>query len=204
MFGHLSEFVVALITMAGSLLTIYLKHLLDEKAKRKADPARTNHEHDVVLYTKLNEVLDKLSCDRAYIMQYHNGSHYSSGQSIMKISTTHEVTAPGISQEIANAQSLPMSLFNDVFKTFYRDGRLVIPTIDVAETFADSSSESIKKQGTRSSYAYPIKDLQGRFIGAVVVNYVTSARTLTEEQLHYIEQTAAQVSGYIRAILVPQ
>lgn len=197
MIAHLSELIVAIITMLGSLATVYLKHLIEESKKVKADPIRDTHERDALLYDKLNEVRVTLNADRVYIVQYHNGSHFKSGQSMMKLSMTHEVLAAGIRSELENTQGLPISMFANVFQQFYRDGYIVIEDMD-HKSVDQLLASYYKKRGVQSVYAYPIKNLHGHFIGSIMVSFLKDPTTLAYEHCEMIEQTAALVSGYLR------
>jgi hypothetical protein len=197
MIAHLSELIVAIITMLGSLATVYLKHMLEESKKAKQDPIRENHNHNTLLYTKLAEVRSAMDADRAYIIQYHNGSYYKSGQSMLKFSMTHEVVAAGIGSEMGNTQSLPISMFNSVFDQFYKDGYFIIENVDHPDV-NQLAKLYYKKRGVQSVYAYPVKNLHGHFIGAVMVNFVKDPVSLSYEHCALLEQTAALVSGYLR------
>lgn len=199
MLKHLSELIVAVVTMIGSLATIYLKHLMDVRAKSKEDLVRLSHENDIVVYDKLEEIRLKLDADRAYLIQYHNGSHYNSGQSMLKMSMSHEVARPGISREIHGAQNLPLSLFAESVKAFYENGKVVMPDVN-APGVEESLRQMYIGRGILSSYSVPIKDIQGRIMGALCVNYVTEAYVMPDEEFEYMVQNALVMAGYMRSL----
>lgn len=199
MLKHISELVVGIVTMLGSLVTIYLKHLLDVRTKEKEDVVRLTHQNDVVLYDKLEEIRVHLGADRAYIVQYHNGAYYKSGQSMLKSSMTHEVAAPGISREIAGAQNLPMSLFAESRAKFYEGKNIHVPDID-APDIEESLRQMYLGRGIKSSYTFAIKDLKGRMMGALAVNYVTEKHLMDEDGLEYLQQNALVISGHLRSM----
>ena len=64
-------------------------------------------------YKKINENLIKLlvemSADRVYIVEFHNGQRFVTNQPIWKLSCTYEYCRPGISSEMSNMQSIPIS-----------------------------------------------------------------------------------------------
>ena len=200
MLKHLSEFLVAVVTMIGSLATIYVKYLLDQRAKAKVDVVKISQEHDLLIYDKLEEVRQALDSDRVYLIQYHNGSFYKSGQSMLKMSMSHEVCAPGISREIQGAQNLPLSLFADSVGKFYSEGKLNVPNVADDPDLEESVRQMYLGRGIKSAYCAPVRDLQGRVMGSLCVNYVTELYDMPKKELDYLHKNTLVMSGYMRSI----
>ena len=82
-----------------------------EKKKKKKDPIIANLTADKLIYEFLSEMLEKYNADRSYLIKFHNGGEYYTGNKIQKFSRSHEVVREGISSEKINLQNIHISLF---------------------------------------------------------------------------------------------
>ena len=79
--------IVALITaVIGPAVLEYVKSYVKRKEATE-DPMYEEMESDILINEQLDYLLNELDCDRAWILQFHNGGHYyASGVSIKKFS----------------------------------------------------------------------------------------------------------------------
>lgn len=75
--------------------------------------AEINHHVNELLV----ELRTKLDAGRAYIIMFHNGSHFFNGDSLWYYSCVHESCAQGVTREMSNIQSLP---FQAISREFFK------------------------------------------------------------------------------------
>jgi hypothetical protein len=66
-------------------------------------------EVDLSIRDVLAAARSKMDAHRSYVYMFHNGDYYNNGNSILKMSCTHESVAAGISKEGAQAQGILVS-----------------------------------------------------------------------------------------------
>ena len=65
----------------------------------------------------LDFVMNETDCDRAYVMEFHNGEHYFSGRGQQKkLSCTYEVISEGIELWCHSLQNIRISNFHAMVK----------------------------------------------------------------------------------------
>jgi len=90
------------------LLTLLLKKLQSFSATRMHSLVRSI-EQDVRVCVLLNLMLERTQASRVLLAQFHNGESLSSGKHFMRISVTHEATAPGVAPLSKYLQNMPLS-----------------------------------------------------------------------------------------------
>lgn len=143
--------VSSLATLFGVFLSWYLKYRYGEYKQKKLDKELS---HSKLIQTILDQLLEEYGCQRAFILQRHNGGRYKTGKSMTKLSTSFESLEDGVSSEFRAAQNLPMSLYSnfvdDVFKM-----KAVYPSIEDINDLITKAFFS--QRGTKSAAVYPIK-----------------------------------------------
>ena len=79
-------------------VSAFIIYLLDRiwshfKGKKKPLYKALENEADIndIIYPLLNNLMIDFNAIRVYLLQFHNGEHYYSGQDILKMTITHEV-----------------------------------------------------------------------------------------------------------------
>ena len=147
--------------------------ILSRRAKnisRKKDPILSETQNNENIYTALDYLMNQMGADRAYIMQFHNGSYYVSGRSQQKFSCTHEMVLPGISREHENSRNHIVSNFHDYINKLTSDGLFCYS--DIASAPDHAFVMMAQDKGVRSIYNVPIKTLNDTVIGILGVDYV--------------------------------
>ena len=96
---HLTLIIVALITGLISPLTLQLmQYLMRRKNEKKKHTLNQNEaiKKDELVTSKLKTLMEKYTCDRVWVAEFHNGGHTYSGKSFQRFSTTYEVVGHGI------------------------------------------------------------------------------------------------------------
>lgn len=190
-----TEIVVAVITGSATLLSMFLKNKYDEARFKKINPVVDSFTNDEAILNKISEIMDKVGSDRIYILEFHNGGKFYSGRSMQRFTMSYEICRPGISHEQSKYQGLLLSNFNNFAKAYIQEDIIAVP--DVSKVEDDNLRAVYGYEGVESVYAYPIKDLNNKIIGLMVVNYIKAKKALTPQQIEYIRQNAELISGYL-------
>ncbi len=143
--------VSSLATLMGVFLSWYLKYKYGEYKQKKMYKEITNSK---LIQTILDQLLIDYNCQRAFILQKHNGGKYNSGKSIVKLSTSFESLEEGVSTEFKEYQNLPITLYSTFVENViaYRGTYLSVDSVDDVITRA-----FFTQRGTKSAIVYPIK-----------------------------------------------
>ena len=181
------------ISAATAVFGMYLKIKFDEKKSKQFsyDPSQHNN-----VVTALNYVMGETEADRAYVLEFHNGEHYFSGKSQQKLSCTYEVVSEGISSECQQLQNIRTSNFHGLIKDIAQEKTFACQ--EVEQYSEDITLKSFfQSKGVKSIFARPIKTLNGRILGIIVLEYVKEKRTWSDEAEEFIKKQARVVSGYL-------
>tara|TARA_Y100000022_G_scaffold49609_1_gene41976 strand:+ start:684 stop:1274 length:591 start_codon:yes stop_codon:yes gene_type:complete len=181
------------ISAATAVMGIWLKLRYDDKKSKQLnyDP----NLHDSVI-TSLVSVIDETASDRAYILEFHNGEHYFSGKSQQKLSCTYEALSEGISSESCNLQNIRISNFHGMVKSIAQDQTFRCK--DIGEYSGDMGFRAfMQNRGVKSIFAKPIKTVNGKIIGIMVLEYVKESRRWSREAEEFIDRESRIVSGYL-------
>jgi hypothetical protein len=191
--AQFESLVVAVITGVTTFLAVWFRNRLSCKTHIRKLESTTKRNEDVL--AALEYALVGFNADRAYIYEFHNGSHFSSGLPQQKFSCTYEKVSEGISSECGNTGEYRISNFNDYIRTMLKDGHYWGE--DVTELRDYGLRSLLQDKGVRSVYNVPIKTLSGQTIGFLGLDYVKSNRLLTQEEKTKFKTQAKLVSGYL-------
>ena len=165
---------------------------------KNRDPVVEDTAQSANIYTALKYMLGEVECDRAYVMQFHNGGHYYSGRGQQKFSCTHEVTTKGITKQCSISQEHRVSHYHDYITQLLTDGKFAHDTLGAVEDH--NFAQILKQAGVKSIYNVPFTTLNGRIIGILGVDYVKSeapqARFGKEAQ-SFMKGQARIMAGYL-------
>jgi hypothetical protein len=144
----------------------------------------------------LDSIIDETDADRAYILEFHNGEHYFSGKSQQKLSCTYEALSEGISSESYNTQNIRVSNFHGMVKSIAKDETFRCP--DIRGYSEDMAFRAfMQNKGVKSIFAKPIKTVNQKIIGIMVLEYVKEARRWSADAELFIERETKIISGYL-------
>lgn len=138
-------------TLLGVVLSWYLKYRYGEYKQKKLDKELSQSK---LIQTILDQLLEEYNCQRAFILQRHNGGTYKTGKSMTKLSTSFEALEEGVSSEFRHAQNLPISLYSNLVDDVTKH-KAVYTSIDNIHDLITKAFFS--QRGTKSAAVYPIK-----------------------------------------------
>ena len=196
MWEKYTEIIVACIAMVSSIITIYIKYLLDERKKSKDNIVLDSFDGDRAVLDKLGALLDNIEADRVYIIEYHNGGKFYTGRSMQKFSMTYEICRSGVSHEQVKYQNILNSVWHEAIKLLIDEKAIIIPDV-VNYTKSDQLKSLYLDKGSLSVYGVPIYDLNEKLIGTLCVNYTRNKKMLGEVELDQMKRVADILSGYL-------
>lgn len=181
------------VSAATAVLGIWLKIKYDEKKDKQLNYDPQLHGNVI---TALDFILDETGADRAYVLEFHNGEHYFSGRSQQKLSCTYEVVSEGISVESHSIQNIRVSNFHGLVKSIAQGETFKCKDI---EKYNDDMSFKafLQGKGVQSMFARPVKTLNGKIIGIIILEYVKEPRRWSEEAEEFLNKQSKIVSGYL-------
>ncbi len=183
----------AVISATATLCSVWLGRKIMCKRKRDSIVDETVQNGNV--YTALEFLLEEVSADRAYVMEFHNGAHYFSGRGQQKFSCTYETVRKGISAEFANSQNHRISNFHHYINELVTEGQF---SYEKSYQVPDQAFKALlKDKGVSTILNVPLKTLNGKVIGILGVDYVRSEHSLDEEMELFMKRQARIVAGYL-------
>jgi len=197
--------IIAFLTgIAGPVILTFVKHKLyirTKEMKKKNDDFVSAIETQELINKSLNQLQEKYSLDRIWIAQFHNGGNFYPGnKSMKKMSVTFESTAPGVAADIMKMQSLPVSFFSSILQKLNNGDISVLTDVYSEEDYALKSFWQNK--GTNAVYVFPIRCLEGGFIGILGVDLVKSDELLKDDIFEQLKNESILLSGYVASIAV--
>ena len=181
------------VSAATAVLGIWLKIKYDEKRDKQLNYDPQLHGNVI---TALDFILDETGADRAYVLEFHNGEHYFSGRSQQKLSCTYEVVSEGSSVESHSIQNIRVSNFHGLVKSIAQGETFKCKDI---EKYNDDMSFKafLQGKGVKSMFARPVKTLNGKIIGIIILEYVKEPRRWSEDAEEFLKKQSKIVSGYL-------
>ena len=115
----------------------------------------------------------KMGADRASVFLFHNGNYYMNGDSILKMSCTHQSVAPGISNECHKVTEMLVSSIPEAveFLVTYDKTKPKMHIIDASKMVTSLYKSLLDNQGVQVEIALPIHN-QGQVIGIASLHFL--------------------------------
>ena len=182
-----------LVSAATAVLGVWLKIKYDENKNKQLNYDPQLHGNVV---TALEFILQETEADRSYVLEFHNGEHYFSGRSQQKLSCTYEIVSEGISVESQNIQNIRVSNFHGLVKSISQDQTFACRNVDQYDD--DMSFRAfMQSKGVKSMFARPIKTLNGKIIGIIILEYVKEPRRWSDDAEEFLKKQSRIISGYL-------
>jgi len=190
-----SSIISSVITALATLLAVWLSRRLNSK---KSDPVIEDTFKSSNVYTALNYTMEELKSDRAYVLEFHNGSHYYSGRGQKKFSCTHETVEEGISPQCNISQEHRVSNYHGYVSELIEKESFIYQDVNLIED--KNFLNLLKLSGTSSIINIPIKTLNGKIIGILGVDYIREQK-ITEkfkkDSIDFLKIQARIIAGYL-------
>lgn len=148
----------SIVTLLGVFLSWFLKYKWGEYKQKKITREISQSK---LIQTILEQQLQEYNCQRAFILQRHNGGKFGTGKSMTKLSTTFEALEDGVSTEFKEYQNLPMSLYTGLIESVTTN-RGIFPIVEEIDDLLTRAF--FAQRGTKSAVTYPVNkngELQG-------------------------------------------
>jgi hypothetical protein len=195
-----SIIIAAVITgILGPTLITIIKNKLT-KQKPKSDPLVEVIEFNKLIDQQLDNILKELSCDRAWVTQFHNGGNlYPTGKSIQKFSIFYEHLTPNTPSIKDTLHNIPVSLFSKSLSKLYEDGEILIS--DYNENKHQGLEIYNNDLSTKSYYMFALFDLNDNFIGILGIEYIKKKFKISEDNLEFIKHKTSALGTLFNSYL---
>ena len=190
--------IVAFITgVLGPVILLFIKNKLD-KRNQKPDMVIETLKVSELVMTKLDRIKDELKPDRVWVTQFHNGGNfYPTGKSMAKFSVIYETVRTGVSSIQSNFQNIPVNLFSKSINYLLENESIEIADYK-DETIATFGLKYVAEDtGCKSGYLFPIKSIDGKYIGTLGLDYTKRKTKLDEEDIQHLKMYSASLGGVL-------
>ena len=160
--------------IAQIILVIYFCIKYINSALQKTDVGKSikaqNH-IDMEIVGKMNYYKELLNADRVLLFEFHNGQHYSSYRSALKMSPSYEVFRAGLESVRERCSNLPVSIMPKLIQQITTNGESICRDIEDIKDDMGNSYEFKKTLGIASFCDIAIRNKQGDVIGFVAVQW---------------------------------
>lgn len=174
---------------AGLLITLFkaIKEKFLQRKKKNLSLIKNNYKNYEKIHDKLIELRQSINADRITVYQFHNGEYYSTNNSILKVSVTHENCSESVKSYLNEMQNIQPSLFIEFFKEIF-DQKKNIAIIN-SNSLADSSLKNLMLfRAVNTEIFCPLYNDNGDmigFIGAVYINEHEHAKEIEDYIVSY-------------------
>jgi len=190
--------IVAFITgVLGPVILLFIKNKLD-KRNQKPDMVIETLKVSELVMTKLDRIKDELKPDRVWVTQFHNGGNfYPTGKSMAKFSVIYETVKTGVPSIQSNFQNIPVNLFSKSINYLLENESIEISDYK-DETIATFGLKYVAEDtGCKSGYLFPIKSIDGKYIGTLGLDYTKRKTKLDEEDIQHLKMYSASLGGVL-------
>lgn len=199
---HLTLILIALITgvLSPILVQITKYYIASLRNPSKKCEVSKNIKYEDLISHKLEKIQENLKCDRAWIIEFHNGTHTFTGKSFQKFSVTYESVKSGVSREGPQTQNLPTSLFSRFFKTILDMNLFEVKDTSKVNASNSSMQSFFENRGIKSFFAVGIRNIENYLIGVLCVDSTISPMEMGDIKLMELQRDAAVLSGYLESL----
>ena len=195
-FGQLYHVFILVGSVPILLFLFWLKGRL--LAWAKGVFVRSTLQGDQHVQELLVEIRVTADADRVAVYLFHNGEHYVSGNSILRVSAAYESLGNGIAGQLESAQSMLVSTIPQAtyFLTVQNLGEYVFfrKVSDVETCFYKAV---LSDQGVQAVAKYPIRK-NGEIIGYICADFVKTDDP-DQTKLAVLKKTAPQLELHINS-----
>lgn len=161
--------IIAQIVLAIYFCVKYIDAALKKTDVGKSVKAQNNVDMEIV--DKMDYYKELLNADRILLFEFHNGQHYSSYRSALKMSPSYEVFRAGLESVRERCSGLPVAIMPKLIHQITVDGVSICRDIEDIKNDMGNSYEFKKSLGIKSFYDIAIHNTVGDTIGFVAVQW---------------------------------
>ena len=156
---------------------IFIKKILDKVADRLFEPKDKILEVlnlGKLIKDSLESLRVEWDADRASIVQFHNGGYFSNGESMQKLTITHEEIGPGVNPLCNIIKNIPLT------NALWVGNLIQGECIDKVENIQDVISRTFLEEfGVKSIIGCPLKK-NDKVIGMVMLHWTNHTATFDD------------------------
>lgn len=160
--------------IAQIILIVYFCIKYINSALQKTDVSKSikaQNSIDMEIVEKMDYYKELLNADRVLLFEFHNGQHYSSYRSALKMSPSYEVFRAGLESVRERCSNLPVAVMPKLIKQIVMEGASVCKDIEDIKNDMGNSYEFKKTLGIKSFYDIALRNEAGDVIGFVAVQW---------------------------------
>lgn len=178
-------------------IVIFIKKILDSLAVKLFEST------DKVLETLnsgklVKDSLDNLRCqwdaDRASIIQFHNGGFFSNGESMQKLTITHEEISPGVNPLCKVIQHIPLT--SALWLGDLINGGIIKNVEDVQDVISRTFFDEF---GIKSIIGCPLKQ-NDKVIGMVLLQWVNNVGEFTDDSVQKLTDQCKSIPALLKSV----
>ena len=151
-----------------------------------------------IITNKIEDIREEVEADRVWITQFHNGGHfYPTGKSMAKFSVIYESVNTGVNSVQANFQNIPVNLFSKSLNKLATEELIEIPNYQDKKIATYGLKYAAEEYGGKSGYLFAIKNIEGRFIGVLGLDYTKKPVSLSEETVNNVMLDVSSLGGVL-------
>jgi len=170
--------VIGFISGLFGALVFFIKKILDKVADKLFEPKDQVLEIlnvGKLVKDSLESLRTEWGADRASIVQFHNGGYFSSGESMQKLTITHEEIGPGV-YPLCNVLK-NVSLTSALWVADIIEGKAIAKVDDIQDVISRTFLEEF---GIRSIIGCPLKK-NDKLVGIVMLHWTNSQAKFNAE-----------------------
>jgi hypothetical protein len=159
-------------------LVIFIKKLLDKIADRLFEPKDKVLEAlniGKLVKDSLESLRTEWGADRASIVQFHNGGYFSNGESMQKLTITHEEIGPGVYPLCNILKNVPLT--SALWVADIINGKAIAKVEDIQDVISRTFLEEF---GIKSIIGCPLKK-NDKIVGMVMLHWVNTSNVFGDE-----------------------
>ena len=114
-----------------------------------------------------------------------------------KFSVIYESVNTGVNSVQANFQNIPVNLFSKSLNRLSIADTIEIPNYKDVTTATYGLKYAAEEYGGKSGYLFAIKNIEGRFIGVLGLDYTKKKVNLDEEVINNVMLYASSLGGVL-------
>jgi len=193
-----SSVIVAFISgVVGPVLLLLIKHQFD-KSKQSNDIIKDALAVSECVESKLDAIKEEYKADRVWITQFHNGGHfYPTGKSIAKFTMLYEVVEVDTASIQSNFQNIPVNLFSKSINRLLSNDVIEIYDFKDKDIPTYGLEHIANENNTKSVYLFAIKNIDGKFVGILGLDYTKKKTKLTPNDIIHLQVSGTLLGGVL-------
>lgn len=192
----LTPIIVAIITFATAISSIYLKERLFPRLEKQVltiDKSNSYLKLDIICH----KIREAVNSEGVYIAYFHNGGHFINGVGMDKYTVVGEDYSANLKSYKSQYRDILVNNFSYLFHNLLVANRHYIEDVDRNPNKDKGYKEDLKDRDIKSTYTFLIKDvIKGDPIGFISIEY-KQTNCFSKESEAYIWKHQNEISNLL-------